>query len=576
MKNKEIAEIFNRMGTLLEMQEENVFKVRAYYKAAETIAGLGEDIENIKKENRLREIPGIGEALQEKIIEYLDTGRMTAYEKLIQNIPETIFDIISIPSVGPKKAKLFFDQLNIKTVADLKKAAETGRLLKLAGVRAKTVENILNGIKILQAGQERMDLATANQLADTVVAQLKKIPKVKKIIPAGSLRRGKETVRDIDILLLTSDPKTVMNAFVSLPQVLKINAHGETKSSIITTDNIQVDLRVVDSKCFGAALLYFTGSKNFNVRLRQIAKDRGMKVNEYGIFKLIGDREKFLAGKTESECFRALGLPDLPPELREDLGEEIIFQKGMNFQVPPLIELKDIRGDLHVHSHWSDGKNSIVQLAQAAQQRGYEYLAISDHSERLKVARGLTEKDILAKRQEIERLNKKLKSFRILMGTEVEIDGEGNLDYADKVLKEFDIVIAAIHSHFEQDSRRMTQRLVKVCQNKHVHIIAHPTGVQRSRRVAYDIDLQKVARVAKETNTCLEINAFPMRFDLNSSNAYFAREQGGKFAINTDTHELSHLDFMRFGVTIARRAWVTRAQVLNTQSADDLLKSIKK
>lgn len=576
MKNQEIAEIFERMGILNEMKGENVFKVRAYHKAAETIAGLGEDIESVKQESRLKDIPGIGDALQEKIAEYLETGRMAAYDRLVQEIPESILDIVDIPSVGPKKAKMFFDRMGIKDVAGLKRAASDGRLLTLPGIKAKTVQNILDGIKIVAEGQERMDLATATRIADDVTAALKKVASPKKLSVAGSLRRGKETVRDIDLLIQTAHPERVMDAFVRLPQVRKVNAHGETKSSVMIGDNVQVDLRIVEPECFGAALLYFTGSKNFNVKLRQVAKDRGLKVNEYGIFGVKGGREIRLAGNTEKDCFGVLGLPLIPPELREDIGEQVIFGGQGHLKIPRLVGLQDIKGDLHVHSTWSDGRNTIEDIARAAIARGYTYIAVSDHSLRLKVARGLTEKELLAKKKEIDRLNNKYRALRILYATEVEIDPDGRLDYNDRVLKEFDLVIAGIHSGFEQDAARLTRRIVGACQNRYVHVIAHPTGMQRGRREAYAVDLKEICQVAAETNTHLEVNAFPVRMDLNSANTYFAKGHGVRFAINTDAHAVEHLDFMRFGVAVARRGWLTKGDVLNTLEVKDLLKAIKK
>ncbi len=578
MKNKEIAEIFNRMGTLLEMKNENVFKVRAYYKAAENISNLAEDIESVKNEKRLSTISGIGKALEEKIIEYCETGKISAYGKLLEEIPESIFEVINIPSVGPKKAKLFYDQLKVKDLQGLRKAAENGKLLGLPGIKEKTIENILKGIKIVQQGQERMNLGTATQVAEEIIENLRKLKEVKQIAAAGSLRRRKETIRDIDILIDSSDPQRVMDIFVKLPSVKQVNVHGDTKSSILTQDNIQVDLRVVDPKCFGAALLYFTGSKSFNVKIRQIAIKKNMKVNEYGIFSVKREEEKRLASKTEEECLKALGLPYIPPELREEIGEQELFGKPGDTiikSIPQLIEQKDIRGELHVHSTWSDGSNSIAEMAEAVRKRGYHYLAISDHSPRLRVAGGVSVENLKKKKKEIDELNKRFKDFRILFGTEVDIDTQGNLDYNNKILSEFDVVIAAIHSGFEQPKEVQTKRLIKACQNKFVHIIAHPTGVHLGKREPYDIDLKELCQVARETNTCLEINSFPIRLDLNSANVYFARSQGVKFIINTDSHSLSHLDYIKFGVAIARRGWLTKKDVLNTMSCEELLKALK-
>ena len=579
MKNKEIANIFRRMGTLLEIQGENVFKIRAYEKSADNIEGLAEDIAVLKAEDRLGEVPGIGKALAEKITEYLDTGKVTAYEKLIQVIPESVLEVVQIPSVGPKKARLFYEQLQIRDVAGLKQAALSGKLLSLAGVKAKTVQNILSGIKIIEEGRSRMTLGEADQVAGDIVRALKARPEVKRIAVAGSLRRMKETVRDIDILVVSPFPAQVMDVFVNLPQVQKINAHGETKSSVLTTGDVQVDLRIVDPESFGAALLYFTGSKNFNVNLRQWAVKQNMKVNEYGIYALKGQSEKRLAGRTEEDCFQALGMPYIPPELREDIGEQLFFDGAKvrdNIHIPKLVEEKDIKGDLHVHSLWSDGRVSIADIAVAARRRGYEYIAITDHSERLKVAGGLSPADLLKKRAEIDALNEKDPTLRILFGTEIEIDKDGGIDYDEKILREFEIVVAAIHIGFEQSREQLTRRLVKACQNKFVHMIAHPTGVQQGRREPSDIDIKALCQAARDTNTFLEISAFPIRLDLNSTNVFYAREAGVQFAINTDTHAVEHLDYMKYGVAVARRGWLTKKDVFNTLALPALLKRLGK
>ena len=579
MKNKDVADILERMGTLLEIKGEIVFKTRAYFKAAETIADLPDDIETLRKEDRLMEIPGIGKTLAGKISQYLDTGRMQAYEELTKDIPEGLLEVVRIPSIGPKKAKLFFDQLKIRDVADLSEAVETGKLAGLPGIQEKTIENIRRGLKIVQEGRARMHLGAATQVAEEFVTALQKLPEVKAVVAAGSLRRGRETVRDIDILIDSTDPSKVMDVFVHLPQVKSVNAHGETKSSILTRNNVQVDIRVVEPKSFGAALLYFTGSKDFNIKLRQIAIKKEMKVSEYGIFSVKGEREKMLSGKTESDCFKALGLPYVPPEMREDFAQEEFFDmlcRDSSRAVPALIEPKDIKGDLHVHSTWSDGHNTIAEMAAAARANGYKYLAVSDHSPRLRVAGGVKPEDLKKKKEEIDALNAKEKDFHILFGTEVEIDSDGNLDYNNTILSEFDFVIAAIHSGFEQSSEQLTKRLVKVCQNKYVHAIAHPTGVHLGKREPYHFDFKEVCAAAVDHNVCLEINAFPVRLDLNGANVYHARKYGVKFVIDTDAHRCAHMDFMKFGVTTARRGWLTKKDVLNTASYGELIKSLKK
>ena len=573
MKNHPLADLLNRMGMLLEIKDENIFKVKAYYKAAENISALAEDIEDIRRENRLSEIPGIGKALEEKTIEYLDTGKIRAYEELTQEIPESILELVDIPSVGPKKAKLFWQHLKIATADQLAKAAESGKLLGLPGIKEKTIENIVRGIRIVKEGQERLNIALAVEVAEQFISALKALPEVKDICVAGSLRRMRETIRDIDLLVDSSNPKKVMETFVHLPQVKSINAHGQTKSSIVTKENVQVDLRVVEPESFGAALLYFTGSKNFNIKLRQAAIKKDMKINEYGVFSLKNGKEKLLASRTEEECLKVLGLAYVPAELREDIGEAEIFSGQ---PIPKLIELENIRGDLHVHSTYSDGKNTIAEMTEAARTLGYEYLAVSDHSARLKIARGVSVADLNKKKKEIDALNAKLKNFRILFGAEVEIDTEGNLDYNDAVLSEFDVVIASIHSGFEQSKEKLTQRLIRTCQNKHVNIIGHPTGRHIGKRESYEIDFKEVCKAAVDTNTSLEINAFPIRLDLDSANVYFARSQGGKFSINTDSHSVKHLGFMKYGVAVARRGWLEAKDVLNTFSLKELEKAIKK
>jgi len=573
MKNNEIAEVLRRIGTLLEIKGELVFKIRAYFKAADSIASLGEDIEQLTNEKRLTEIPGVGKAMEAKIDQYLKTGKMQAYDKLTKEIPESILDVIAIPSVGPKKAKLFFDELKVRSLSDLKKAAVSGKLLKLEGIQEKTVENILKGIGIVESSLERMNLGTATRISNEIIKVLKKIPEVKQIETAGSLRRGRETIGDIDILVDSHKPKKVMDVFTALPQVESITASGITKSSVRVEGGYQVDLRVVKSEQFGAALVYFTGSKNFNVKLRQLAQKKKMKVNEYGIFKVTNSKEKCVASKSELECFKALGLPFVPPELRDDIGGESIFKRG---KIPDLIEQKDILGEVHVHSTYSDGKNTIKEMAAAAQKRGYQYLAISDHSQRLRIARGVSLADLKRKIKEIDALNRKIKGFRVLCGAEVEVDMDGNLDYNDTVLGGLDVVIAAIHTGFDQDSNKQTNRLLKVCRNKHVNIIAHPFGVHIGKREAYEIDFKTVCQAAVDHNVFMEINAFPIRLDLNSQNTCFAKEVGVKFVINTDSHRIEHLDHMQFGVKVARRAWLTKNDVLNTKNVEDFLKAIKK
>jgi len=571
MKNKAIAETFYRIAKILQIKGDNPFRIRAYEKAALSIENLSEDIDTYIKEDKLQSIEGIGKDLADKIKEIAATGGLKDYEKLKKGIPDGVLELLDIPGLGPKTAKMLYDKLKIRSIEQLQRAIEEGRLQGLAKIKEKTIENIKRGIGIVRAGKERMLLSEASMLAEEILNSLKRVSGIKEISICGSLRRQKETIRDIDILVLSrkgAEPK-IMDKFVSLPQVRSVIAKGHTRSSILTKEGWQVDLRVVEAKSWGAALIYFTGSKNFNVRLRQLAIKKGLKVSEYGVFKA----DRYLCGKDEKEVFAKLGLPYIVPELREDRGEIELSLKG---QLPTLVDLGDIKGDLHVHSTYSDGQNSIPELLEAARRRGYSYIALTDHSQGLKVAGGLSVAELKKKRREINRLNSRLKGIRVLYGSEVDIDSEGNLDYKDEILARMDIVVAAIHSGFKQSSRQLTRRIIKACQNKNVHIIAHPTGRLRGVRQAYEIDFEKILRVARDTNTYLEINAFPSRLDLNDLNARLAKEQGVKLAIGTDAHSLSQLDAIKFGVAVARRAWLEKKDVINTLPLEKLLKALKK
>ena len=569
MKNTEIAEIFRDIANILEIKSENRFRIRAYERAAQNIESLSEDIENFIKDDRLTEIPGIGKDLSRRIKEYISTGRIKIYEDLKKSIPQGLLEILNIPSVGPKTAKLLYEKLKIKNIADLERAIKKDKLRGIFGIKEKTIENILKGIEILKKGKERMTLAQATQVAEEFMQALQKLPEIKKISTAGSLRRQKETVRDIDILVVSAQPKKVMAAFTSLDSVKETLAEGETKSSLRTKNDVQVDCRVVQEKSFGAALLYFTGSKDFNIKLRQMAIKKGLKVNEYGIFR----ENKYLAGKTEEEIFKLLKLSYIEPELRENSGE---IELAKQSKLPELIKLKDLKGDLHVHSMWSDGGNSIEEMTEAAKTLGYSYIAITDHSQSLKVAGGLSQAKLKQKKLEIDKVNKKLKNLKVLYGTETDIDSAGHLDYPNNILKDFDIVIAAIHTGFKQSEEQLTKRIINACRNKYVHIIAHPTGRLWGTRDAYRIDLDKILKVAKETNTHLEINSFPNRLDLNSQHCRRAKDLGVKLAINTDAHTAEQLDKIKLGISVARRGWLSPGDVINTLPLEKLLKAIKK
>jgi DNA polymerase (family 10) len=569
MFNLLIAKIFRQIAEILEIKGENVFRIRAYKRAADTLEGMAEDFENLVNQDRLFEIPGIGRELAAKIKEIVQTQKSKFLEDLKKTIPEGLLELLDIPSVGPKTAKLLYEELKVKNIKDLELAIKKDKLSNIFGIKEKTVENITKGIAMLKRGKERMSLAAALQVADEFIRSLKKLKEVENISCAGSLRRRKETVRDIDILVVSDKPQKVMDYFTKLPLVKDVQAKGNTKSSVRTREDIQVDCRVVEEKSFGAALLYFTGSKNFNIRLRTLAKEEGLKINEYGVFR----GNKFLTGRNEEEVFNLFKMSYIEPELREDSGE---IELALKSKLPRLIGLKDIKGDLHTHSRWSDGGNSIKEMAQAARERNYSYIAVTDHSQSLKIAHGLNISRLRQKQKEIERINKNLKDLRILYGTEVDIDSEGKLDYKDEILKEFDIVIAAIHSGFKQSREQLTRRISRACENKYVHIISHPTGRLWGTRDAYELDFSRILKVAKETNTALEINSFPQRLDLNDQQARLAKEMGVKLVIATDAHATEHLNNMQLGIYVARRGWLESGDVRNTLSCAELLKAIKK
>ena len=569
MKNKDIAKIFRQIAQILEIKGENHFRIRAYERGAQNIESLSEDIEVFIKEDRVTTIPGIGKDLEQKIKEMVSEGRLQYLEDLKKDIPKGLLDILAIPGVGPKTAKLLYEKLDIRDVVMLERMAHAGRIRELPGMKQKTEENILRGIEILKRGHDRMDLKTAQDVALSFTSGLKKLKEVKRIDPAGSLRRRKDTVKDIDLLISSNKPEKVMHAFTTLPQVKEIIAKGPTKSSILSIDNIQVDVRVIKDDSYGAALLYFTGSKEHNIRLRQLAITKDLKLSEYGIFR----NNKRIAGKTEMEMYKKLGLSYIEPELREDRGE---IEGALEDKLPDLIELKDIKGDLHAHSTWSDGGSSMEEVVRKAKDIGYEYIAITDHSQGLKIAGGLDRQDLKNKKKEMDMLSKKYKNINILFGAEVDIDSEGRLDYPDDILKDMDIVIGAVHSGFKQPKERLTKRIIAACKNRYVNIIAHPTGRLWGAREAYEVDFEEVFKAAADTGTAIEINSYPQRLDLNDIHSRMAKKAGVKLAINTDAHIAEQLDTMRFGVSVGRRAWLEKKHVINTLSFEKLSVFLKK
>jgi len=572
MRNHGIAELFNEIADILEILDENPFKVRAYRRASQSLNGLSEDVALLAAENRLTDVPGIGKELAAKITEIINTGKLRYYGEIRKKVPSAILDMMAIPGIGPKTARLLYYRLGIKNVRQLEKEAKLHRLSgNVEGLKEKTEKNIIRGIELVKKRQARMPLKEALEIGEELLSQLKRRGPVNNISLAGSLRRMRETVRDIDILVSTDDPGEITNGFLSLPAVKDIVETGPTKSSVITKDGIQIDLRIVDDDSFGSALVYFTGSQAHNIHIRHIAKQAGLKVNEYGVFS--DETGKRIAGRTEKDVYKALGMPWLPPEIREDRGE---VEAALGGKVPKLVEISDIKGDFHVHSDWSDGAGSIEEMASTCARLGYKYVFITDHSKSLKVARGLSEADVDRKIDYIRRLNKKMRGIRILAGTEVDIMQDGSLDYGPKTLKKFDLVVAAVHSGFRQSKAKLTERIIRAMESGKVNIVAHPTGRLMGSRDAYDLDFKEIFRVAKKTNTCLEISAFYERLDLDDVNARSAKEFGVKLAIGTDSHMPEQLNSMRFGVSVARRAWLGREDILNSLSLADLLKFLKK
>lgn len=566
MRNVEVANLFNEIADFLEVKDENPFRVRAYRRAAQALEGLSEDIAAIAERGALLEIPGIGKDLAAKIQEHLASGKIEYLEGLRKEIPTGVIELMGIHGVGPKTAKLLYEQVGVDSVDKLEELAKAHKLAGLPGLKAKTEENILKGIQVWRSGRERTPLGTALVLAEAILGELRTLKEADQIAAAGSLRRMKETVKDIDILITSTNPSRVMDVFVALPNVAQVLAHGETKSSVRLKENIQVDLRVVEPDCFGAALQYFTGSKQHNIRVRELAQRKGLKVSEYGVFNEKSNRR--VAGRDEAEVYRAIGLPLIPPELREDGGE---IEAALAGRLPRLISVEDIRGDLQLHTTWSDGAHSLAELAGGVRAKGYQYMAVTDHSKSATVAGGMKEEQVLQMMAEVRALNKKMKDLRILAGCEVDIKGDGSLDFPDEILRQLDLVLVSVHSRFKMTREEMTGRIVRAVQHPLVHVLGHPTGRLIGERAAYEVDMEAVLQAARAAGTAVEINASPSRLDLNDLHARRARELGIPILINTDAHTIGQLDYMRFGVSVARRAWLTSRDVLNTLPGQQFL-----
>ncbi|MFX0027395.1 MAG: DNA polymerase/3'-5' exonuclease PolX [Candidatus Hermodarchaeota archaeon] len=568
MKNIEIAKILYEIAELLEFNEVE-YKPRAYRRAAQNIEILSEDIVNIYKKGRLDDIPGVGKSIASKIQEYIETGDLKYLNDLRDQIPHGLQDLLKVEGIGPKTAQILHKELAIKNVDELELAINEGKLKSIKGFGKKKEENLLQAIELYKTSQERFLLGDIWPIAKNIKSKLESLKTVIKVEFGGSIRRRKETIGDIDLLVVSTQPKNVMEFFTKLPEKKSVISSGEIKSTIILNNNIQVDLTIVENSSYGSALQYFTGSKEHNIQLRELAKKNNMKLNEFGLFNL-NDNKK-IAGAKETEIYELLGLTYIHPELRENRGE---IDFAMAKKLPKLVELGDIKGDLHTHTKWSDGSNSIEEMAIAAKNLRYNYIAICDHSKTLQIAGGLNENDLRSQMTEIERTNRKLEDFRILSGVEVNIDSEGNLDLNNSILKDLDFVVASIHSGFKQSEQVLIKRVLNAMHNDYVNCIGHPSGRIINKRAPAILNFSEIFEEAEKLNIFLEINAFPDRLDLSDLNCFKAREHNICFSIGSDAHNLNQLNFMDYGVAVARRGWLESKSILNAMDLKQLKRSL--
>lgn len=574
MKNQELAKILYEIGDFLE-SEDVPFKPYAYQKAAITIDTLDEDVEDIYKRGGIKEledIPGVGKSIARKIEEFIKTGRIKYYNRLKRKLPVKLDEIVAVEGLGPKRAKILFQKLGIADLKDLEAAAKKGKIAGLDGFGDKTQANILQGIEFLKRSKGRFLLGEILPKAREVYEGLKSIKEVEKIDFAGSLRRMKETIGDVDLLVVSSDPKKVIKYFTSLPGIVKIWGQGTTKASVRFKEGMDMDLRVVPQRSYGSALQYFTGSKDHNIVLRRIAIDRGLKLSEYGLFK----GPEMIGGENEEGIYELLGLAWIPPELREDKGE---IEAAAGGRLPAVVDLRDIKGDLHCHTDWSGGKNTVLEMARAAIGLGHSYIGIADHTKFLRIEHGLDEKRLAEQRAEIEKINFEFRSsgseFRVLQGAETNILKDGSIDIKDDSLAGLDYAIAGVHSHFKMERKEMTERIIVAIKNPNIDIISHPTGRILKKRDEYQVDFDKILRAAKEFHTALEINSYPERLDLDDINIRKAKEAGVKMAINTDSHAKDQMRYMEFGVSQARRGWAEPKDVVNAWPLNRLEKYLE-
>lgn len=570
VNNSDIAKIFNEIADLLEIKGENRFRVRAYRNAALIIENLSQSAADmVEKGQDLTKLSGIGHDLAEKIENIVKGREIKLLKDLEDKISPRLIGLMNVSGLGPKKVKKLYDELNIKNIDELAQAAEEKKIRAIPEFSAKTEEHILEEVKKIKNEYSRIKLSTADKYALPLVEHLKKDENVNNIEIAGSYRRRQETIGDIDILVTCDNSWGIMDRFVNYDGVQEILARGETRSSVILKSGIQVDIRVVPQKSYGAALLYFTGSKSHNIAIRKIAKQRGWKVNEYGLF----EGEKFIAGETEEEVYNKLNLSYIAPELRENRGE---IEAAAKDRLPELIELSDIKGDLHMHTKATDGQNSLEEMVEAAQKRGYYYIANTEHSKHVTIARGLDAKGLAEQIKRVDKINERLKDFVVLKGVELDILDDGSLDLPDDILKDLDIVVCAVHYKFNLPRKEQTERVLRAMDNPYFNIFAHPTGRLINERAPYDVDMERIMKKAKETNCILELNANPARLDMNDIYCKMAKDMGIKIAISTDSHNTNSYDFISYGVDQARRGWIEAKDVINTRNIDELKKLLKK
>lgn len=571
MRNKEVAQKLYELASLAELAGENPFKVNAYIEAARRIENLPIPIEELAKEGKLTEIKGVGSGIAKKIKQYLETGTIEKLEEFKKKVPPSLLELEKIPGIGPKGALNLYKHLGIKTIEELKEAAEKGKIRDLPGFGTKKEENILKALKGMKKKEEkRVSIGLALPLAEFIRDEIKRKAPVEKIQICGSIRRMKEIIGDIDILVTSKDSEKVMETFSNLPVVKEILVSGETKTSVITNEDIQVDVRVVEPESFGAAIQYFTGSKQHNVKLRELAIKKGLKINEYGVFK--GDKR--IGGEKEEDVYKIFGLPWIPPEMREDRGE---IEEAMAGRLPEIIDYEDIKGDTHVHTKYSDGVDSVEKMAEAAINMGYEYIVISDHAKSLGVASGMSLEEFKKQKREIEKLNERFgDKFRIFFSAELNILSDGSVDFPTEELEIFDFCIIGVHSGFNQSEEKMTERIKRAMGIKKVKILAHPTGRIIGEREGYKVNIEEIFKEAKNSGVFLEINATPMRLDLSDLNVMHAKSLFGlKFSIGTDAHASISLKDIRYGVGVARRGWLKKEDVINTLPLKEFEKVIK-